>query len=68
MTGRYDASYGLFLEGTKKGFIPIPAVQSGFILNGDVKSMRIIKTSQGKKIVIAAVNDDSLRAFQINAR
>jgi len=67
MTGRYDASYGCFLKGNdKKQFIPVPPVQSGFILRGDVKDMSLIETSNGKKLVLAAVNNDSLRIFRIN--
>ena len=67
MTGRYDASYGCFLKGnSNKQFIPVPPVQSGFILRGDVKDMSLIETPDGKKLVLAAVNNDSLRVFRIN--
>lgn len=66
MTGRYDASYGCFLKGNnKKQFIPVPPVQSGFILKGDVKDMAIIRMQDGRKMILAAVNNDSLRVFNI---
>jgi len=68
MTGRYDACYGCFLKGsTNKTFTSIPPVNSGFILNGDVKDMSLIRLSNGQKIILAAVNNDSLRVFRINA-
>ncbi len=68
MTGRYDASYGCFLKGGKnKSFTSIPPVESGFILNGDVKDMSLLRLSNGQKIVLAAVNNDSLRVFRIGA-
>jgi enediyne biosynthesis protein E4 len=67
MTGRYDASYGLFLKGTKNGFVPVPPVQSGFIVNGDVRSMAIVNTKNKGKLVVTAVNNDSLRIFGIKA-
>jgi hypothetical protein len=67
-TGRYDASYGCFLRGSSnKSFIPVPQVKSGFILNGDVKDLSLIQLSNGNKMVLAAVNNDSLRVFSINA-
>jgi len=67
MTGRYDASYGCFLRGSRrKIFQSISPVESGFILRGDVKDMALIRSSKGGKIILAAVNNDSLRVFQIN--
>ena len=67
-TGRYDASYGCFLRGTvNKSFKPVPPVESGFILDGDVKDMSLIRLSNGKKILLAAVNNDSLQVFGIGA-
>jgi hypothetical protein len=67
ITGRYDASYGCFLRGNpNKEFTAIPAVKSGFILKGDVKDMALLEIGKGQRIVIAAVNNDSLRAFRIN--
>ncbi|MFC0772097.1 VCBS repeat-containing protein [Terrimonas alba] len=67
-TGRYDASYGCFLRGgSNKSFTPVPAVQSGFMLTGDVKDMSLIRLSNGEKIVLAAVNNDSLRVFRVGA-
>ena len=48
MTGRYDASYGCFLRGmADKKFTSVPPVKSGFILNGDVKDMSLIRLSNG---------------------
>jgi hypothetical protein len=67
MTGRYDASYGLFLKGTKKGFIPVPPVQSGFIVNGDIRSMALLQTKDKNKVVVVAVNNDSLRVFKVKS-
>jgi enediyne biosynthesis protein E4 len=68
MTGRYDASFGCFLKGSAdKKFIPVPPAESGFVLDGDVKSMAMIRLSNGEKIILAAVNKDSLRVFSVNA-
>ncbi|HLG38924.1 MAG TPA: FG-GAP-like repeat-containing protein, partial [Chitinophagaceae bacterium] len=67
MTGRYDASYGLFLRGNGKNeFIPVSPVKSGFIIRGDVKDLSVIHLPNGKKFILAAVNNDSLRVFSIN--
>jgi hypothetical protein len=67
VTGRYDALYGCFLKGNnKKTFTPVPAVKSGFILKGDVKDMRLLQLANGQKIILAALNNDSLRVFRIN--
>jgi hypothetical protein len=66
-TGRYDASYGCFLKGSaEKKFIPVPPVASGFILNGDVKDMSLIRMPDGKKMVVVAINNDSMRVFRLN--
>src|SRR5450432_283425 len=68
MTGRYYASYGCFLKGgADMKFISVPPVQSGFILNGDVKDMSMIRLSNGVKIILAAVNNDSMRVFRVNS-
>ena len=67
MNGRYDASYGCFLRGSSnKLFTSVPAAKSGLILNGDVKDMAILRMQDGRKIILAAINNDSLRAFNIH--
>ena len=67
MTGRYDASYGCFLRGgNKKIFTAVSPVQSGFIIKGDVKDMALIRLSNNEKILLAAVNNDTLRVFRID--
>jgi enediyne biosynthesis protein E4 len=66
-TGRDDASYGCFLRGTvNKSFIPIPPIESGFMLKGDVRDMSLLHLPDGKKIILAAVNNDALRVFKIS--
>jgi enediyne biosynthesis protein E4 len=67
ITGRYDASYGCFLRGNAhKTFTPVSPAESGFILNGDVKDMSLIRLSDGTKIILAAVNNDSLKVFSVD--
>jgi len=65
MMGRYDASYGCFLKGTDGGFKAVPGTVSGFVLNGDVKDLAVIPGATGGKLVVAAVNNDSLRVFGV---
>jgi hypothetical protein len=44
-TGRYDASYGCVLKGSKqKSFEEIELPKSGLIIDGDVKAILIIET------------------------
>ena len=67
MTGRYDASYGCFLKGIgKKLFEAIRPASSGFIINGDVKDLAMLRTFNGDKMILAAVNNDTLRVFKVN--
>ena len=66
-TGRYDASYGLLLKGDGRGgFLPVKPVQSGLIIDGDVKDMRLISTKGRRKILLAAINDNALHCYQLN--
>ena len=67
MTGRYDASYGCFLKGiAHKNFLAIPPVLSGFVVRGDVKDMALVPRAGGGKMVVVAVNNDSLRVMGVN--
>jgi hypothetical protein len=65
MSGRYDASYGLLLEGDGKGgFRPVPPVSDGLIIDGDVRDLKVI-TVAGRRLLLAAVNDSKMKAFEI---
>jgi enediyne biosynthesis protein E4 len=69
ITGRYDASYGCYLKGNRnKTFTSIPAVQSGFIVKGDVKDMAMIKLTDKEKLILVAINNDSMRVFSVKKR
>ncbi|MEO7768588.1 MAG: hypothetical protein ABIS01_14255, partial [Ferruginibacter sp.] len=65
-SGRYDASYGLLLKGNGKGsFIPVTSAASGFIVDGDVKNIKVIDNKVHGKMVLASVNNDCLRCFSV---
>ena len=65
MTGRYDASYGCYLKGDGKGnFLVIKPVTSGFVLKGDLRDMKMIIIHKNKRILLAAVNNDLMKAFE----
>jgi hypothetical protein len=69
MTGRYDASYGCFLKGNKdKSFTYLSPAQTGFMVNGDVKDMKMITNIKKEKLVLVAVNNDYLQVFKINGK
>ena len=66
MTGRYDASYGCYLRGDGKGgFSFIEPSISGLVLKGDVKDLKLIQTEDKKKLLLAAINNDRMKAFLI---
>jgi hypothetical protein len=69
MTGRYDASYGLLLMGDgKSAFKPMLPTESDFITSGDVKNMKLLTSPKLGKLVLVAVNGDSLQAFQVGQK
>ncbi|HEV3411211.1 MAG TPA: VCBS repeat-containing protein [Puia sp.] len=66
MTGRYDASYGLLLEGDGNGgWVGVSPAGSGLILDGDVRDLKVIGVA-GQRVLLAAVNDSKMKAFKIN--
>ncbi len=65
--GRYDASYGLLLQGTGDGnFKPLSALESGLNIKGAVRDMTII-SSNPKKLLVA-LNNDTLRVLSIHPK
>lgn len=67
-TGRYDASYGLLMKGSGKGnFVPVNTAESGIIIDGDVKDIRMISIKNKGKVLLAAPNDGPLKAFLLNS-
>ncbi len=65
-TGRTDASLGVFLKGNGKGtFTPLSIRQTGLILEGDVKSLVVLKQAKGKRQVIAGINNQQIKRFTL---
>ncbi|WP_400070883.1 VCBS repeat-containing protein [Zobellia russellii] len=62
-SGRYDASIGWLLMGNGKGgFSKANVSKSGFLVDGDGKSL-VGLAAPGKEITVAGVNNDSLKSF-----
>jgi hypothetical protein len=62
--GRYDASYGLFLEGLGDGsFREVKAQESGIRFKGEIRDLIQIQTPD-KKLIIVARNNDFLQIFR----
>ena len=64
--GRYDADYGdvLFVDGNRD-MESISPVSSGFLLRGEVRDIKIIKTAKGI-IYAVAINNKPIRFFKLN--
>jgi enediyne biosynthesis protein E4 len=67
-TPRADAGNGLWLKGDGKGhFTPVPAWQSGLVAPAGVTGLAMVKTSNGKALIVAN-SGDSLQAFSVRRR
>ncbi|WP_183573531.1 VCBS repeat-containing protein [Mucilaginibacter sp. X5P1] len=65
--GRYDALNGLMLKGDGKGnFAPQSILQSGIYIPHDGKALVKLQTSDGKYMLAASQNRDSLKVFVLN--
>jgi hypothetical protein len=63
--GSYDASYGVTLRtDTSRTYREIAAGKSGFAVSGEVRAICALEYG-GRKTVLVARNDDSLKAFRV---
>lgn len=64
--GRYDASCGVFLKGDGSGdFKSVSPVNSGLVIDGEVRDFTLIK-SNGNNLLMVARNNDSVLFFKTN--
>lgn len=62
--GRYDASYGLMLKGGgKDSFTSVLPVETGFLLEGEVRKIKSLKTADGELLLVAR-NNMPLQVFK----
>jgi enediyne biosynthesis protein E4 len=63
MTGQYDASIGLLLQGDGKGnFTPLSAARSGIHLTGEVQCMGKFQL-QNRNTILCAINAGELQVL-----
>jgi len=63
--GRYDALNGLLLEGQGKGdFVVKNYTETGFLVDGDAKSLICLPMANQSILIIATQNQDSMRVFE----
>jgi enediyne biosynthesis protein E4 len=64
-TGRYDAGYGIFLEGDGKGgFKYVKPAISGFFHNGEVRDLMRVKTADGV-LLFASQSNGPVKVFKM---
>jgi hypothetical protein len=64
--GRFDANYGVMLQGLGKGKFAVKTSQlTGFKTMGQVRKMAIAK-GKGGNFVVLAKNNDKAQVFQVN--
>ncbi len=63
--GQFDAFIGLLLEGDGNGgFVPVLGRKSGFLVDGDAKGFAALTMNDGRELVLAARNSDTLKVFR----
>jgi len=64
ISGRDDASIGLYLRGDGKGnFVPVKVKDSGFLADNDSKGMAKIVLSDGHELMVVGNNSSRARAY-----
>ena len=67
--GRYDAGYGNVLLNQKSGSFKIPgSLQTGLIVDGEVRDIKIIKTINGASMIAFARNNDSIKFYKLTGK
>lgn len=65
--GRYDASYGWYLKGNGEGAFSISSpVESGFVVKGETRNIRLIQSSDNYFMILVARNDNELLLFEVS--
>lgn len=63
--GRYDASYGLLLRGNGRGrFQSVDMEASELMIPGQIRSMQLLRSAGGDRLIVVARNDDTLKILQ----
>ena len=66
--GQYDACKGILLAGTGKGeFSSIPVSRTGFLVNGDAKSLALLLSAKNEVLVLAGRNNDQTKSLHCKA-
>jgi len=67
--GLNDASYGLLLKGDGTGnFRPASYGESGWLLKGEIRDLKLIQLADGQKMILVARNNQSLQIFSWNEK
>lgn len=68
ISGRDDASIGLYLRGDGKGnFSPVGVNESGFLADNDSKGMVTLIMPDGHELIVVGNNSNRVRAYQTRA-
>ncbi|MGQ0713742.1 MAG: VCBS repeat-containing protein [Gemmatimonadaceae bacterium] len=63
--GSYDASYGLLLRGDGTGgFRAVDMEESGVVIEGEVRDMKLMRRANGDRVVVVARNNDALQLLR----
>lgn len=65
-TSRNDAAYGLYLKGSSSSFKALPAFQSGLLVDGEVKHIKMLKGANGKSKLVFVRNNQELKFYAFN--
>ena len=65
-TPRNDSSYGLWLKGDgKNGFSALSPRDTGLVMRGDIRNIKLIKVGNENHLIVAA-NNQALQQIKIN--
>ncbi|HEU4994978.1 MAG TPA: VCBS repeat-containing protein [Gemmatimonadaceae bacterium] len=67
IVGRFDASHGLLLHGTRTAtinFTPVDLQESNLFIEGQVRHMKWLRTVNGRSLIVVARNNDSLKVLR----
>ena len=65
--GRYDASYGLLLQGDEGGgFTPVDLERSGLLIEGEARELQPLRLADGTLAVVVARSNDRLQVIRVN--